>query len=118
MKNLLILIVAAAVFLHFYPQPELESWYNKQKELVIKSFNDATDTNVRLSTKKVYSDLEKEFNRFTPEEITYAKEITSEREKIITYFKDYCDNSKVDYNFHPVNQKAVCKVIGQYRSYF
>ena len=118
MKNLLILIVAAAVFLHFYPQPELENWYQEQKESILTGFNNATDTKVKLSVKKVYSDLEREFKHFTPEEITYATELTSDRDKVIKFYKTYCDKPKPDYNFQTANQKIVCKVIGKYRSYF
>ncbi len=118
MKNLLILIVAAAVFLHFYPQPELETWYQEQKESILTGFNNATDTKVKLSVKKVYSDLERKFDHFTTEEITYATELTSERDKVITFYKEHCDKPKPDYNFQTANQKMVCKVIGRYRSYF
>lgn len=118
MKNLLILIVAAAVFLHFYPQPELEQWYQEQKNSILKSFNNATDTKVRLSARKVYSDLEPAFKRFSPEEISYTKELTANREKIIEFYYKHCDKNKPDYNFQAANQKEVCKVIGQYRSFF
>ena len=47
MKNLLILIVAAALFLHFYPQPELEDWFSEKKVTAIAIFAKATDTQVR-----------------------------------------------------------------------
>lgn len=118
MKKLLILIVAAAVYLHFYPQPELEAWYNDKKNSILTSFNEATDTRVKLSVKKVYSDLEPSFNRFSPEEITYAKELTSDTKKVISFYKTHCDKPEPDFNFQVANQKTVCKVIGKYRSYF
>lgn len=118
MKNLLILIVAAAVYLHFYPEPELEKWYNDTKNSMIATFNKATDTRVKLSVKKVKSDLEQSFNHFSPEEIAYVKNLTSDADKVISFFREHCDIVEPDYNFQPANQKRVCKVIGQYRSYF
>ena len=118
MKNLLILIVAAAVYLHFYPQPELEQWYQDKKNSALTSFNDATDTRVQLSNKKVYSDLEPSFNHFTPEEVVYAKEITADTKKIISFYKAHCEKPEPDFNFQTTNQKTVCKVIGRYTNYF
>jgi hypothetical protein len=46
MKNLLILIVAIALFLHFYPQPEVTKFYNEQKEALLEGFSDFSDTRV------------------------------------------------------------------------
>ena len=56
-EKYIILIVAAALFLHFYPQPELEAWFEEQKTEVLKVFSDATDTKVRLKSDKIYQDL-------------------------------------------------------------
>lgn len=118
MKNLLILIVAAALFLHFYPQPELEKWYNHHKNSIISSVNNATDTRVRLNIKKVYSDLETLFNRFSPEEVEYVTEIASERDSIISFYLEHCENHKPNFNLQSANQKRVCKVIAQYKKFF
>jgi len=118
MKKLLILIVASAVYLHFYPQPELEQWYNDKKNSILASFNEATDTRVKLSVKKVYSDIELSFNRFSPEEIIYTKNLTSDTEKVISFYKAHCEKPEPDFNFQAANQKIVCKGIGKYRSYF
>ncbi|WP_077340015.1 hypothetical protein [Pseudocolwellia agarivorans] len=118
MKKLLILIVSAAVFLHFYPQPELTQWYNEQKESMLTSFNNATDTKVRLNAKKVFSDLELSFNRFSPEEIEYATQVTANRDSIIEFYKASCEAYKPDYNFQAANQKTVCKTISKYHKYF
>ena len=54
MKNLLILIVAVALFLHFYPQPELDDWFAQQKETILTSFSEATDTQVSLKSDKIF----------------------------------------------------------------
>jgi hypothetical protein len=44
MKNLLILIVSAALFLHFYPQPEVTKFYDEQKNSLLDGFAEFSDT--------------------------------------------------------------------------
>ncbi len=118
MKNLLILIVAAAVFLHFYPQPELKSWFNEQKTNVLSEFSEATDTNVRLNPTKIYRDLESSFDQFNGEEIKFVKELTSSRENVKTFYSDYCQNKKSTPKLHRTNQTLVCKTITPYQALF
>ena len=118
MKNLLILIVAAALFLHFYPQPELEAWYAEQKAMVLGKFSDATDTKVRLSSQKVYRDIEASFDQFNSDEIKFVKEITESRESVKTFFASYCDTEKQTPKLHKKNQKLVCDKISPYQSLF
>jgi len=118
MKNLLILIVASALFLHFYPQPELDKWYNQQKNALLSGFNNATDTQVKLSTKKVYRDLETLFNHFSPEEIEYVTEMTAERDSIIAFYSLSCEEQEPNFNLQSENQKRVCRVIARYTKFF
>lgn len=115
MKKLLILIVFAAVFLHFYPQPELTEWYEEQKARVLTTFSDATDTRVRLKASKIYEDLEPKLNAFRPSEIERLKEITSSRKNVKAYFGEYCSNKR-DVKFHATNQELICRTIGKYSS--
>lgn len=115
MKNLLILIVFAAVFLHFYPQPEVTKFYEEQKANVLGKFSDATDTRVRLKADKIYTDLEPEFNSFRPSEIERLKEITLNRNSVKSYYSEYCSNKR-DSKFHRSNQDLVCKTISKYSS--
>ncbi len=56
MKNLLILIVAAAVYLHFYPQPEVTKFYNETKQSLLDGFSKFSDTSVRLKADKIFID--------------------------------------------------------------
>ena len=118
MKNLLILIVAAAVFLHFYPQPELEEMYQTYKAKVLEAFSDATDTRVRLRPQKIYSDLEPHFSRFNETEINALKEITSDRKSVIRFHNDFCEANQRSAKFHKNNQEIVCKTIANYSSLF
>jgi len=116
MKNLLILIVFAAVFLHFYPQPELERWFNNQKKSAIATFSNATDTRARLSPSIIYKDLTPEFDQFNPEELKILKEITSSRKLVTNFNSEYCHSNKQSPRFHSSNQQKICKVIATYQS--
>ena len=118
MKNLLILIVAFATFLHFYPQPKLESWFNEQKSTVLSAFSDATDTKVRLNPRKVLKDLEPQWAQFNTNEQKFVKEITDSRQSVIGFFKGNCKTKRPSPKLHPKNQKQVCEVISQYQSLF
>jgi len=119
MKKLLILIVAAAVFLHFYPQPKLEKFYQEQKDAALNSFSQATDTSVRLKVSKVQEDLAKEYASFRKSEKKRAEQLSSTRQNITDYYQTYCTGQpKKDVKFHPDNQKKICKVINKYSRYF
>jgi len=118
MKKLLILIVAIALFLHFYPQPELESWFNEQKDTALTTVSEATDTKVRLNPSKIFRDLETNFAQFSEAEQTFVKEITENRDSVKQFFNEYCDKNKLSPKLHRSNQEVVCKAINQYRSLF
>ena len=118
MKNLLILIVAAAVYLHFYPQPEVTKFYNEQIEAAQEFFSEHTSTKVRLKADKIYTDLEPKFNQFSKEEIERLKEITSSRTQVKVFYFDICQTTKHEPSFHPNNERLVCQTIGKYRQYF
>ena len=116
MKNLLILIVAAALFLHFYPQPELEEWFVEKKVTALAVFSKATNTQVKLKADKVYKDLESQFNTFSTDEQDYLKKITVDRESINEFFVAFCKSNKQTPLLHNQNQKKVCYTIEQYSS--
>ncbi|MEW6990578.1 hypothetical protein AADZ91_07790 [Colwelliaceae bacterium 6441] len=118
MKNILILIVAIAIYLHFYPQPELERWYNEQKTLVLSSFSEATDTKVRLNPNKIYNDIKPKFEQFNQEEQKFVREITTSREDVKRFFKRYCQDNQPTPKLHQKNQKQVCQTISNYQSLF
>ncbi|MFD2165588.1 hypothetical protein ACFSJY_04865 [Thalassotalea euphylliae] len=118
MKNLLILIVFAAVFLHFYPQPELTEWYEEQKDNVLEAFSDATDTKVRLKSDRIYKDLEPKFNQFRPSEQKHLQDITASRPAVKKYYREYCETKKRDQKLARVNQELVCKTISKYTNLF
>jgi hypothetical protein len=116
MKNLLILIVSAALFLHFYPQSEVTKFYDEQKNSLLDGFAEFSDTKIRLKADKVFIDLEPKLTRFSPEEVKYLKEITLSRANVKSFFKKYCKNKKRSTIFRSYNQIEVCKTISQYES--
>jgi hypothetical protein len=116
MKNLLILIVATALFLHFYPQPELEDWFTEKKTMIVDRFSEATDTSVRLKADKIYTDLKSELAGFSSEEHVFLKKITADRKSVKAFFIDYCNANQQTPHLHHENQKKVCRTISHYSS--
>lgn len=116
MKNILILIVAAAIFLHFYPQPEVTKFYNETKETLLAGFSAFSDTSVRLKADKILIDLKPELNSFSANEVDSLKEITSSRENVNKFYQDYCKHKKRSAILHPTNQSKICKTISKYES--
>jgi hypothetical protein len=117
MKNLLILIVAAALFLHFYPQPELEDWFVEQKATAIATFSKVTNTQVKLKADKIYNDLESQFNSFSTDELKFLKNMTIDSESVKVFFTDFCKANKQTPQLHNENQKKVCNTIEQYSAF-
>jgi hypothetical protein len=118
MKNILILIVAVAVFLHFYPQPEVTKFYNETKESLLDGFSEFSDTSVRLKADKIFIDLEPQFDSFSSDEVASLKEITSSRDNVMSFYQEYCKGDKRSAIFHPTNKAKICKTISQYESMF
>jgi hypothetical protein len=116
MKNILILIVAAAVFLHFYPQPEVTKFYNETKESLLDDFSEFSDTSVKLKADKIFIDLKSKLNTFSSEEVDSLKEITSSRKNVNSFYQDYCKTTKRNAIFQPANQSKVCETIAQYEN--
>lgn len=115
MKKLLILIVFAAVYLHFYPQPELNALYERYKSEFLASVSAATDTKVRLKSDKIFKDLQPEFKQFSESEINRLREITASRESVDAFYEKYCKNDDYDSVFHAINLRKVCKTIDSYK---
>jgi hypothetical protein len=119
MKNLLILIVAAAVYFHFYPNEEVTQYYNDSKAVLLDSFsefNELTDTKVRLKADKIYLDLESELAAFSEQEVEHLKEISSSRDNVKAFYFTICNTDKRDFVFHLTNEQKVCATISRYSS--
>ncbi|PCI58221.1 MAG: hypothetical protein COB45_01250 [Gammaproteobacteria bacterium] len=116
MKNLLILIVAFALFLHFYPQSEVTKFYDDQKKMLLDGFSQFSDTKVRLKADKIFIDLKPKLKQFSSEEVKHLKEITLSRANVKSFFEEYCKSKKRSVIFHSTNQAEICKTISQYES--
>ncbi len=116
MKNLLILIIASALFLHFYPQPEVTEFYENKKKMLLDSFAEFSETKVRLKSDKILVDLKPKLEQFSVEEVEYLKKITLSKTSVSEFYEEYCKNKKRSIIFHSTNQTEVCKQISQYES--
>ncbi len=114
MKHLLILIVAAALYLHFYPNDKVTESYNSKIQYLKNFFSEVSNTKIRLKSDKIYSDLESELSSFSVKEIERLKEISSSRENVKDFYFDICKTEKRDITFHISNEKAVCTTISHY----
>ena len=114
MKKLLILILAAALYLHFYPNEALTNFYHKQKQFLVDGFSQFGDTKVRLKANKIYQDLENDLPSFSEKEVKRLKEITASRDNVKAFHVTFCKTTQRDVDFHINNQKKVCATINRY----
>ena len=118
MKNLLILIVAIALYLHFYPNAEVTKFYNEKKTFLLEGFATFSDTKVRLKSEKIYTDLQSDLAAFSEEEVTHLKELTSSRDNVKEFYFAVCQTDERDVVFHIKNEAKVCNTISRYVSMF
>jgi hypothetical protein len=114
MKKLLILIVASALYFHFYPNEKLNSWLLEQKAMVLGYFSEATDTKIRLKSDKIYQTLSADFAQFNTKEQTYITEITRDREQVKVFYQTHCLDKKKTLRLHQDNLIKVCQTISKY----
>ena len=118
MPTTVLINISLYLFLHFYPQPELEDWYAEQKAMVMDTFSEATDTQVRLKADKIYLDLKSQFDHFSSEEQDFLKEMTADRASVKAFFTKFCQGNQQSPHFHRDNQIKVCSKIKHLASFF
>ena len=111
MKKILILIVGIALYLHFYPQPELSNWYESKKAEFLDSMAKSTKVTFKSNLDGVYDELKKEFIGFSKQELENLKVITSSLESITEFYQTSCTGGKETKLFHPDNTSKVCNKI-------
>ena len=116
MKNLLFLLSAAAIYLHFYPNEEVTKFYHEKKSFLVSKFNEMSDTKIRLKADKIYDDLEGDLKHFSDNEVERLKVITSSRSNVKDFYFTYCKTERRDVVFHRANENRLCKVINKYAS--
>ncbi|MBL4908898.1 MAG: hypothetical protein JKX78_10510 [Alteromonadaceae bacterium] len=118
MKKLLILIVFGAVYLHYYPQPKLTQWFEQEKTSIMTNVAEATDTQVRLDSKKIFSDLKPYFNHFSEGEIEELRKITAHRKNVTDFYDKYCNKYASNPKIQLGNVDKICKTMSKYQSLF
>ena len=116
MKNLLFLLAAAAIYLHFYPNEKVTDFYNEKKLFLASQFEEVGNTKIRLKPSKIYEDLESELDHFSDDEIKRLKNVSSSRPNVAEFYSTYCKTQRRDAVFHITNEKKVCSVISKYQS--
>ncbi len=114
MKHLLILIVAAALYFHFYPNEEVTNFYQEKITYLKGIFSEVGDTKIRLKADKIYTDLESELENFSEKEIERLKVITSNRLVVKEFYHQICQTEQRDIVFHITNERKVCATISRY----
>jgi hypothetical protein len=116
MKHLLFLIVAASVYLHFYPNEKVTTFFNEQKQVLLGQFDELTDTKLQLKADKIYDDLADDLGSFSDKEVERLKKISTSRVNVKEFYSTICKTNKRDIVFHINNEKKVCKTISRYAS--
>ncbi|WP_448250014.1 hypothetical protein [Thalassotalea agariperforans] len=111
MKKILILIVGIALYLHFYPNPEINKWYEEKKAEFLDTMAKSTKVTFKSNLDGVYEELKAEFIGFSPEELQNLKVITSSLESITEFYQQSCTGTKQSKLFHPDNADKVCAKI-------
>ena len=114
-KKLLILIVAAAVYLHFYPNQELNEWFSTTKEEAQQTFAEISDTKAKMAPSKLISALQQEFKKFSKKEVAYVKLIAESRDSLKAFHNEYCVKPKDNPRLRREYQSTVCETINRYR---
>lgn len=115
MKKLLILIVAIAVYLHFYPNEQINEWASTQKNMVTDKFSEISDTKARVAPSKLLSVLHQDMKKFTKTEVAYVNEIVKNRDSLTQFYNDYCVIPKDNRRLRRAYQSKVCEAVDQYR---
>lgn len=114
MKKILILIVALALYLHFFPQPELNAWYEAKKEEFLTELSQSTKVTFRTNLDGIYNDLKKEFISFSEKELANLKTITSSVDTLNEFYQENCQGPQPKrLLFQPDNNDRVCRKISE-----
>lgn len=116
-KNLLIIIIAAAVYLHFYPNEEFNEWLDVQKENADEFIADTFDTKARMSPQKLLSGMENEIKQFTQNETSYFESIIESRSELKDFYNEYCGTTKRNPNLRDKQVDTVCEKINKYKMF-
>lgn len=110
MKKILILIVTTAIYLHFFPQPELEQFYQEKKASLLNSLSKSTKVGFKANLNGFVEGLTDNSIGFSPEEVNELKAISSSVESLTGFYQETCINKhQQGSGFHSDNINKVCQ---------
>ncbi|OUS23897.1 hypothetical protein A9Q98_14275 [Thalassotalea sp. 42_200_T64] len=115
MKNILIIIVAIAVYLHYYPNEQVNEWYDTYIGQAKQSLSEVTDTKVKVAPSKLLTVLQRDFEQYTKSEVAYIEAIASSRKSVRSFHQKYCGEFKGNTRLRHEHVKKACRTIDQYR---
>lgn len=116
MKKLLILIVSAAIYLHFFPHPELAAFYEQQKNALLTKMSQSSKVTFKQNMNAIYNDIKSNYISFSSSELARLKEVTASVESIESFHQVYCKQGKANKNFHPDNIDKICPKMAKFLS--
>ncbi|MGJ8692844.1 MAG: hypothetical protein ACSHW0_10220 [Thalassotalea sp.] len=109
MKKILILIVGIALYLHFYPNTELNNWYEDKKAEFLDTMAKSTKVTFKSNLDGIYDELKNEFIGFSDTELKNLKTITGSVDSITKFYQKSCQGTERTNLFHPDNADKVCR---------
>lgn len=114
-KKLIVVAAVIAMYLHFYPNEQVNSWLGGQKDMATKKFTEITNTKVQIKPRILLKQLDKDFAKFSKLEKKYVQTIVVDRPTLAKFSADYCGTEKKNSKLRAKNVKLVCDNIVQYR---
>lgn len=108
MKKLLILIVSAAIYLHFFPNPELTQFYEDKKSQFLNKMSQSSQVTFKKKMNNIYNEIKADYVGFSATELAKLKDITESVESIEQFNEEYCVKGKKNKNFHPDHIDKIC----------
>ena len=109
MKKILILIVAIALYLHFYPNPEINKWYEGKKAEFLDTMAKSTKVTFKSNLDELYNQLKKDSKGFSAIELENLRTITGSLDSLNDFYQNNCSENSKSSLFHPDNISKVCK---------
>lgn len=108
MKKILILIVGIALYLHFYPQPELIQLYEDKKSELLTQLESSTKVTFKVNLADTYRLWEKELSGFSKQELSNLKEVLTSFDSVTNFYDENCHGNVTIKLFYADNHDKVC----------
>ena len=108
MKKILILIVGIALYLHFYPQPELIQLYEDKKSELLSRLENSTKVTFKVNLADTYKKWEKELNGLSKQELSNLKEVLTSFDSVMNFYDENCHGNITAKLFYSDNHDKIC----------